>query len=354
MSTRPKHSKIAFVDLDAFFAAVEQRDDPGLPDCVLVGTARGPVLSASYAARACRVRPRMPMPAALARCPQAVRRNPNRALYRRVANQVRGLCAEYTDLIQPAAPGQFYLDITYNKPDLPFAKRLAQLLKADIRREVGLSASIGVGPNKFVARLAAHAKRPDGLLAITPQEAAAFVAPLPLGQLPGAGRTTRGKLKAVGIETVGQLAALSHDRVQALVGVRGLPLWDLVQGRQDDPVLPPKPPKIEAEQVYRASEYDADELLTALRQVAEQLAARLRRHRLQGQRLLLEVRYGNGQTAKRTHDFGKRTDRVAALAQAAEALLRQTRYERRGVRRLGLSLAGFEEAPVDQLDLFGA
>ena len=349
--------KIIHVDMDAFYASVEQRDNPELAGHpVVVGgdaDARGVVAAASYEARSFGIHSAMPMKTALRLCPQAIRIPANFPLYRRVSSQLHAIFREYTDLIEPVALDEAYLDVTYNKLDIPFGSRVAKMLKGDIRRELGLTASAGVAPCKFLAKIASDFEKPDGLVVISPDQVQDFLRDLTVSKIPGVGQVTRTKLEQLGVNTIGQLAAQSRQDLILEFGKRGGHLWHLANGTDDDPVTTERDPKqISQETTFPTDIYDIREMHTALSDLATELSSRIRRRNLKGRVLTLKVRYPNFETITRSQTLPLRIDLQSSILQQAMALLTRTDAHERGVRLLGIGLAGFEEEKIEQLDLF--
>src|SRR5579863_8550219 len=203
--------KIVHVDMDAFYASVEQRDDPNLRGRPVVVAWRGNrsvVCAASYEARRFGIRSAMPAVRAERLCPEAVFVPPDFTRYRAVSRQVQGIFKLHTDLVEPLSLDEAYLDVTENKTGLPTATRVARAIRSQVRQELNLTASAGVGPNKFLAKIASDWRKPDGLFVIQPGDVDAFLAPLPVGRLPGVGKVTGEKLEKLGIGTVGDLRGL--------------------------------------------------------------------------------------------------------------------------------------------------
>ena len=351
--------KIIHIDMDAFYAAVEQRDHPDLVGKpVVVGgdpRERGVVAASSYEARTFGIHSAMPMRTALQRCPGAIRIPADFDKYRRVSAELHAIFREYTDLIEPVALDEAYLDVTYNKLDIPFGSRVAKMIKADIRRQLRLSASAGVGPNKFLAKIASDLEKPDGLVVVMPDQLEEFLRDLPVDKIPGVGPVTRAKLEGLEVHTIGQLAALPRQTLIGRFGKRGGHLWRLATGQDDDPVTPEREPKqVSQEMTFPTDVFDLEEMHHALKELAEELSGRVRRRDLKGRVVTLKVRYPNFQTLTRSQTLPFQIDREAPILQQALTLLGRTEAGERGVRLLGIGLAGFEEEKAEQLDLFAA
>lgn len=246
--------KIVHVDMDAFYASVEQRDDPSLRGRPVVVAWRGNrsvVCAASYEARRFGVRSAMPAISAERLCPEAIFIPPDFTRYKAVSRTVREIFRRHTDLIEPLSLDEAYLDVTENKTDLPTATRVAKAIRQEIREELNLTASAGVAPNKFLAKIASDWRKPDGLFVIQPQDVSTFLLPLEVGRIPGVGKVTEERLKQMGVGTVGDLLELELPTLQLQFGRYGLRLYELARGIDHNPVIPNRPPKsISAEDTF--------------------------------------------------------------------------------------------------------
>lgn len=236
--------KIVHVDMDAFYASVEQRDDPSLrgrPVVVAWRGARSVVCAASYEARRFGVRSAMPAITAERLCPQAVFVPPDFSRYKTVSQQIREIFARHTALIEPLSLDEAYLDVTRPISALPSATAVAEAIRGAIREETSLTASAGVAPNKFLAKIASDWNKPDGVFVIRPAMVETFLAPLPVGRLPGVGKVMAARLEAHDVRNVGELRALGAARLDALFGRWGRRLHELSLGIDEHPVLPHRP-----------------------------------------------------------------------------------------------------------------
>jgi DNA polymerase IV len=225
--------KIVHIDMDAFYASVEQRDDPqlrGKPVIVAWKGSRSVVCAASYEARRFGVRSAMPAVRAERLCPQAIFVPPDFVRYRAVSHIAQEIFRRHTDLIEPLSLDEAYLDVTQNKLGLPTATRVAQTIREQIRQELQLTASAGVAPNKFLAKIASDWRKPDGLFVIRPEEIDAFLLPLLVARLPGVGKVTEKKLGQMGIQTVEDLRVLHGTVLEERFGRNGLRLYELARG----------------------------------------------------------------------------------------------------------------------------
>src|SRR6266852_9997540 len=232
--------------MDAFYASVEQRDDPqlrGKPVVVAWQGNRSVVCAASYEARRFGVRSAMPAVHAERLCPDAIFVPPDFTRYRAVSNLVRGIFKQHTDLVEPLSLDEAYLDVTENKTGLPTATRVARAIREQIREELNLTASAGVAPNKFLAKIASDWRKPDGLFVIQPDEVDSFLLPLSVGRLPGVGKVTEEKLKNLEIQTVGDLRKLGLAILEDRFGRYGARLYELARGIDKSEVIPDRPTK---------------------------------------------------------------------------------------------------------------
>jgi DNA polymerase-4 len=268
MATR----KIVHIDMDAFYASVEQRDDPqlrGKPVVVAWRGNRSVVCAASYEARRFGVRSAMPATRAERLCPGAVFIAPDFPRYRAVSSQTREIFKRHTDLVEPLSLDEAYLDVTENKTGLPNATGVARTIREQIREELNLTASAGAAPNKFLAKLASDWRKPDGLFVIKPEEVDEFLLPLSVGRLPGVGKVTEEKLRSFDILTVADLRKLDSPTLEGHFGRYGVRLYELARGIDDSPVIPNRPTQsVSAEDTF---EHDVPltETETMIRRLAE-------------------------------------------------------------------------------------
>jgi DNA polymerase IV len=270
MATR----KIVHIDMDAFYASVEQRDDPNLrgkPVVVAWRGARSVVCAASYEARRFGVRSAMPAIRAERLCPEAIFIPPDFTRYRAVSRLTREIFQRHTDLIEPLSLDEAYLDVTENKTSLATATRVARAIREQIRNELHLTASAGVAPNKFLAKIASDWRKPDGLFVIQPEDVEAFLAPLPVGRIPGVGKVTEKNLEALNIRTVGDLRNLEREALEARFRRYGTRLYELARGIDHNEVIPDRPTQsISAEDTF-ATDILLIETEEAIRRLAEKV-----------------------------------------------------------------------------------
>ena len=272
--------KIVHVDMDAFYASVEQRDDPSLrgkPVVVAWRGARSVVCAASYEARKFGVRSAMPALRAEKLCPQAVFVPPDFGRYKAVSRQVREIFARHTDLIEPLSLDEAYLDVTRDKQGLGSATAVAEAIRAAIREETALTASAGVAPNKFLAKIASDWNKPDGLFVLKPARVMAFLAPLPVGRLPGVGRVMEANLASLGIRTVGQLREHGLAALERRFGRWGRRLHELSLGIDEHPVQAERPTtQVSAEDTFD-SDVPLEQTTDAIARLAQKAWATARR-----------------------------------------------------------------------------
>jgi DNA polymerase IV len=246
--------KIVHVDMDAFYASVEQRDDPrlrGKPVVVAWKGNRSVVCAASYEARRFGVRSAMAAIHAERLCPGAIFIPPDFPRYRAVSQSTREIFRRHTDLIEPLSLDEAYLDVTENKTGLATATRVAKMIREQIREELQLTASAGVAPNKFLAKIASDWRKPDGLFVIQPEDVDTFLPPLPIGRIPGVGKVTEKRLATIGIKTVGDLRGMELNILEDHFGRYGQRLYELARGVDQSEVVSDRPTKsISAEDTF--------------------------------------------------------------------------------------------------------
>jgi DNA polymerase-4 len=349
---------IAHIDCDAFYASVEKRDNPALADKpVIVGHAggRGVVTTACYVARKFGPRSAMPMFKALELCPHAVVIPPDIAKYKRVSAQIRALFEKATPLVEPLSLDEAYLDLSpgVRRVERPAAMLLARLARA-IRREVGISVSVGLSYNKFLAKMASDLNKPEGFSVIGREEAAGFLAPRPVSALFGIGRATAERMAAQGITTIAQLQALPEAEFAVRWGKFGRRLAGMVHGIDTRPVNPDRPAKsVSTETTFTRDTRDAKVLAAALAPLVEGVARRLERAGLAGRTIVLKLKTGDFKVVTRHQRLSDPTTRSDIILRAGLALL-ERQADGRAFRLLGIGLSDLcpaEEA--DPPDLFG-
>jgi DNA polymerase-4 len=339
--------RIVHVDMDAFYASVEQRDDPALKGKpVAVGgdpKARGVVCAASYEARGFGVRSAIPMARAVRLCPRLVVVRPDFAKYRAVSRQIFEIFRSVTPLVEPLALDEAYLDVTENTWGEPLGVKVARRLKEEIRRSTRLTASAGVAPNKFLAKIASGWKKPDGLTVIPPERVESFLAKLPVDALWGVGPVTAAKLRAVGIEKLVDVRTVDPPLLRRTVGSWAETLVTLARGIDERPVVPDRPAtSCGREETYSRDLLDRRLLRSEAERMAGEVAAWLARKGLLARTVTLKLRYADFTTITRSDTRRPATRDTAAIAERASAMLGRTEAGRRAVRLLGVSVHGLE------------
>jgi DNA polymerase-4 len=348
--------KILHLDMDAFYASVEQVDRPefrGRPVIVGGPVARGVVSACSYEARVFGVHSAMPMARAQRLCPEAIVLPVRMARYRQVSAAIFDIFGRYTDQVEPLSIDEAFLDVTGSEKLFGPAGVIAEKIRADVCRETGLTISAGVAPNKFLAKLASEACKPDGLLEITPGEVDAFLLPLPLSRLWGVGRVTAQRLAQQGLHTVRDLREIPLERLQRWFGATGGLLYQLARGEDNRPVSDVTEVKsIGHEDTFPRDLWELRTLQLELLDLAERVAARLRRKGLVARGLTLKVRYADFSTVTRSRTLSQGTAHAAEISRIAVALLEKTEAGRKGVRLMGISMTMLQPAERPQGELF--
>jgi DNA polymerase-4 len=350
--------KIIHIDMDAFYASVEQRDDPqlrGKPVVVAWRGNRSVVCAASYEARRFGVRSAMPAIRAERLCPNAVFLPPDFPRYRAVSRLVREIFKRHTDLIEPLSLDEAYLDVSENKTGLPTATRLARAIREQIREELKLTASAGVAPNKFLAKIASDWRKPDGLFVIQPEEVDSFLFPLPVGRLPGVGKVTEEKLRRLDIQTVGDLRKLDLPVLEGHFGRYGVRLYELARGIDKSEVIPDRPTQsVSAEDTF---EHDVPltETEPMIRRLAEQTWTASRKEVRVARTVVLKLKTSEFKILTRSHTPGAPPSSCEELIRIALSLrARITLSPKQRFRLVGVGLSNFRD-PEDasaQPDLF--
>ncbi len=352
-----KSRVILHLDLDAFYASVEQRDRPellGRP--VIVGGAmeRGVVSACSYEARTFGVHSAMSMARAVRLCPQAVVLPVRMARYRELSRQVFAIFARYTDLLEPLSIDEAFLDVTGSQRLFGDGSAIAGKIRREVRAETALTVSAGVAPNKFLAKLASEAGKPDGLVEVTAERLDDFLLPLPLSRLWGVGRVMAARLEKLGLRTVADLRQMERETLVRRFGSTGDQLYRLSRGEDERPVSSVDSVKsIGHEETFARDLRDGEELRRQLLDLAERVARRLRASGHTGRCLTLKVRYPDFVTVSRSLTLADGTDHAMTIFRKAEELLGRTEAGCRSVRLLGLSLSQLEPLEEGQQDLFG-
>jgi DNA polymerase IV len=340
--------KIIHVDMDAFYASVEQRDNTklrGKPVIVAWRGKRSVVCAASYEARSFGVRSAMPVVHAERLCPNGILVAPDFPRYRAVSRTVREIFMRHTDLIEPLSLDEAYLDVTENKTGLPTATLVAKAIREQVRQELNLTASAGVAPNKFLAKLASDWRKPDGLFVIRPQDVDEFLLPLPVGRLPGVGKVTGQKLAKLRIETVGDLRAWELSVLERQFGRFGLRLHELARGIDDNPVIPDRPTR----SMSVEDTFEQDVLLAEtgpmIRRLAEKLWSASRKETRIARTVVLKLKTSEFKILTRSHTPDSPPASCEKLTEIALKLCERVDLgPYRRYRLVGVGLSNFCEA----------
>ena len=340
--------KIIHIDMDAFYASVEQRDHPELrgKPVAVGGGHRGVVAAASYEAREFGVRSAMPSVTAKRRCPELIFVKPRFDVYRSVSQQIRAIFADYTDLIEPLSLDEAYLDVTEDRRGLGTARAIAEEIRRRIKSETGLTASAGVSYCKFIAKLASDQNKPDGLCVIPPQRGAAFVAALPVKRFHGVGPVTAAKMERLGISTGADLAAWPIEQLEAHFGSSGHWYWRIARGIDEREVKPDRPYKsVSAERTFDIDYVEPEDLRRELSRVAGYAWQRIERSEVQGRTVTLKVKFGDFSMITRSRSLPAPVPDFAAFEAIGQSLLDALLPVPKGIRLLGLGLHSIVEEP---------
>jgi DNA polymerase IV len=340
--------KIVHIDMDAFYASVEQRDDPllrGKPVVVAWRGNRSVVCAASYEARRFGVRSAMPAVRAERMCPDAIFIPPDFTRYRAASQSTREIFKRHTDLIEPLSLDEAYLDVTENKTGLPTATRVARAIREQIREELHLTASAGVAPNKFLAKIASDWRKPDGLFVIQPEDMDTFLPPLEIGRIPGVGKVTEKRFAQLGIKTVGDLRTLELPLLESHFGRYGARLYQLSRGVDHSPVVPNRPTKsISAEDTF-AVDVPLAETESIIQRLAERVWTASRKETRIPRTVVLKLKTSAFEILTRSHTPLTPPSSCEELITIALSLRdRVNRDPQQRFRLVGVGLSNFREA----------
>ncbi|MEX0771694.1 MAG: DNA polymerase IV [Balneolales bacterium] len=336
--------KIIHIDMDAFFASVEQRDHPelrGKP--IVVGgkpEGRGVVAAASYEARKFGIHSAMPAARVMRLCPQAIFVKPRFNVYKEVSVQIRDIFLDYTSLVEPLSLDEAYLDVTDNNMDNPSATLIARDIRQKIKDKTNLTASAGIATNKFLAKMASNINKPDGITVITPEEAQGFIEQLPIGKFYGIGKATEAKMHNLGIKTGADLKAWSKMDLQQSFGKVSAFYYNITRGIDDREVKPNRIRKsVGAENTFAEDINDFEEIIIRMHEIAEKVSLRMIKAEASGKTITLKVRYDNFDSVTRSATIQDFVNDPATLLQLASELLKETEAGERKVRLLGISVS---------------
>lgn len=340
--------KIIHIDMDAFYASVELRENPqlkGLPVVVAWDGPRSVICAASYEARTFGLHSAMSVAAAKRLCPQAVYIPPHFPLYREVSQQIHRIFRRYTDLIEPLSLDEAYLDVTRNFRNIPYASQVAKQIRADILAETGLTASAGVAPNKFLAKIASDWNKPNGQFVLPPEKIAAFLNGLPVKKIPGVGKVTQRKMRDLGIETAGDLQRLTRGELVNLFGKWGYRLYDLARGEDNRAVKPGRDRVQISTEITLPEDLPLAEITGHLPQLADDLWQQAGRKNVCFRSITLKLKTADFRILTRSQTFSSPLPDTAALLQAArKTALRMPQADGLTYRLIGLGVSHLEPA----------
>lgn len=336
--------KIIHVDMDAFYASVEQRDFPEYRNKpVIVGGSpqgRGVVAAASYEVRKFGVHSAMPAAKAVKLCPHAIFVKPRFDVYKEVSEQIREIFFEYSDLVEPLSLDEAYLDVTENHKKIPSATLIAHRIKKQIKGTTGLTASAGVSFNKFLAKIASDLDKPDGLCVITPEKAEEFIEQLSIGKFFGVGKATQQKMASLGIKTGADLKARDEVDLVKQFGKSGHHYYRIVRGIDNRQVKPNRIRKsIGKERTFSEDVSDLEWIRNFLTELAEKISQSMKKLDASGRTITLKVRYKDFETVTRSYTLHHYTNKTGELSETAIRLLNETEAGAREVRLLGISVS---------------
>lgn len=351
--------KIIHIDMDAFYASVEQRDFPEYRDKPLVvggsPEGRGVVAAASYEVRKFGVHSAMPAAQAVRLCPHAIFVKPRFEVYREVSEQIREIFFQFTDLVEPLSLDEAYLDVTENHINLPSGTLIAKEIKNRIKEKTRLTASAGVAHNKFLAKIASDLDKPDGLAVITPDKAEAFLEELEIGKFHGIGSATEAKMKSLGINTGKDLKQWSEIDLVNQFGKVGRHYYRIVRGIDDREVKPHRIRKsIGKERTFSEDIDDLNWIYNFLDELAAKVSESMKKKNTAGKTVTLKVRYDDFETLTRSTSYSHYIDDASDIADTAKQLLKQTAAGERKVRLLGITLSNLnlnERGRFEQLEI---
>ncbi len=349
---------ILHIDMDAFYTSVEARERPELVGRPLVvgGTpqGRGVVAAASYEARKYGIHSAMPAATARRLCPAAVFLPARHDYYGEVSRQIRAIFERYTPLVEPLALDEAFLDVRESEALFGPSPTIGRRIKREIAAELQLTASVGVAPNKFLAKIASDLDKPDGFVVVDALRVHEFLDPLPVRRLWGVGEVAAAQLQRLGVDTIGGLRRLPASRLKRLFGRNGEHMWELAHGIDDRAVVPDQQAKsISHETTFGADITDRETLRACLLELTEQVCRRLRRYQLRGRTVQVKIRYADFSTITRARTLAAATHSTREVWHVAAVLLERNLPARhQGVRLLGIGVTGFERAQPLQATLF--
>lgn len=349
---------ILHVDMDAFYASIEERDHPELQgQPIIVGGRaehRGVVSAANYPARKFGVHSAIPMKTARQLCPQAHFFPVRMSDYAEVSQSLQKIFRKYTPLMEPLSLDEAFLDVSGSQLLFGNGREIAASIKQEVRHSLQLIASVGVAPNKFLAKIASDADKPDGLVVVEPDKIQEFLDPLPVSRVWGIGKMATQRFNRLGIQTISQVRVLEPKILTELFGEQGLHLWNLSQGLDERAVIPERQAKsISRETTFSSDVNDLEILRIILMDLVEDVSRRLRKNKLRGKTIQLKIRYDDFSTFTRSITVSQPTDLTREIEQSALLMLDQKLPERPlSIRLIGVGVTGFQSGSQHQKSLF--
>jgi len=342
------HRKIIHIDMDAFYASIEQRDNPdyrGKP--IVVGGSPegrgGVVATASYEARKFGIRSAMPSKKALELCPQVIFIVPRFDVYKTVSGQLRAIFSRYTDLIEPLSLDEAFLDVTEDKQGIASAIDIATAIRTAIKTELNLTASAGISINKFLAKIASDMNKPDGQTFIGPSRVESFMEALPVEKFFGVGKVTAAKMKSLGLFTGADLKKKEEAELVRHFGKTGHFYYKIARGIDDRPVQPDRETKsLAAEDTFQVDLTTLEEMTPQLEKIAGTVTNRLVRNQLKGRTITVKIKYADFRQITRSRSLSRATDNLATILQTAIDLLSASGLENKKIRLLGIAISNFD------------
>lgn len=358
MQTGKDERAILHIDMDAFYASIEQRDNPELKGKpVIIGgiSGRGVVSTASYEARKYGVRSAMPMTEALRRCPDGIYITPNIAKYRAVSEQIMDIFHRYTPDVEAISLDEAFIDVTGSRKLFGSAEEIGRAIKDSIYSELQLTASVGLAYNKFLAKLASDLDKPDGFFIVTPEDLQDKIWPLPIGRMMGVGAKTAEVLEKIGVKTIGQLAVMDRGLLEHILGKAGRQMHDLANGMDDRKVESIREAKsFGRETTFPADIHDKYMLETVLFTLADDVCHSLRTHHVKGRTVSVKIRYPDFKSITRAITLEQYTSSFEPIYAVVKQLMDQHYKDGTPVRLIGVTVSNLksEDAIIEQQDLF--
>ena len=340
--------KIIHVDMDAFYASIEQRDHPeyrGKPLIVGGESKRSVVAAASYEARVYGIFSAMPTMTALKKFPELIIAKPRFDVYKQVSRQIMDIFRTYTDLVEPLSLDEAYLDVTENKFNIPSATLIAAEIKKKVKEATLLTASAGVSVNKFLAKIASDMDKPDGLYVITPDKAQSFIDELPVEKFFGVGKVTAARMKELGIHKGADLKSKSRAEMLKLFGKNGTYFYNISRGIDDRPVNPERIRKsFGKERTFEEDLSDPDEIMEIVDKITGMVSDELVRYNIRGRTLTLKIKYDDFRQITRSRSFSEYTNDPDLILRTAREIMSEAYFQENRIRLLGVTLSNLEQA----------